>query len=258
MSKFSSFVFSCIIHILFLFLFFLISKNFVYNKQSVEYGNSDITILFIDKMEDEVKDIKQDFLKDVSKQKNETLKEMDEKTTIENEFKKIEDDNFNYNDLFSNLNVEKKEKKIDINKQNQSNQKQLEALNKLKKSLTNTTIKSNGSYNEASETAKVAGVYDAYFGNVNAYLKNIWSLVTADANGIDEKEKFEVSFKIFKNGIIKINDDYFVLNTILRKKARIFIDTINNQNKNLGIPPEQKDYTGVLRLSVVLSIKEIK
>lgn len=264
MSKTKAFLLSCLIYILSILIIILLLKLLLPNKEIIKYGNSDINILFIQDDFDTKEELKQDYTKEVAKKVNENIAN----TSNENSTKEIKEEkqeqknenlNSDLNDLFSDLNVSKsKNKKEEKKQETKLNNEQLEALKKLQNQLSNTTIKSNNNSNNSKTSAKVAGIYDEYFGRVNAYLKNVWSLVTANSSGINDKEFFEVAFTISKDGIIKLYDNGFAESSVLRQYARVFIKTINQQNKNLGIPPNQQDYSGNLRLSVVLSIKEIK
>ena len=273
MSKTKAFLLSLLIY-LFCILVIVLLTNIVFkDKKVIKYGNSDINILFVEDDALIPAEIKQDYTKEVSKKINKSPENINRENTVidnkiitPNQNEKVEqsnnkDDKMDLNSLFDDLKVSKikrqnQQKEIKQEKNN-LNQAQLDALKKIQSQLANTTIKSNNNLVNNKTTAKVSGVYDEYFGRVNAYLKNIWSLVTADSSGIDDKEIFEIAFTISKNGIIKIQDYDFNENSVLRKKARIFIKTVNQQNKNLGIPPNQKEYNGKLRLSVILSIKEI-
>lgn len=262
MSKTKAFLLSCLIYILSILIVILLLKLFASNNEIVKYGNSDINILFVQEDTNINEELKQDYTKEVSNKINENIANNSNENSVketQKEEEKKENLNSDFSDLFSDLDVRKTEKKKEVKKQeNTFNDEQLAALKKLQNQLSNTTIKSNNNSKNTTTSAKVAGIYDEYFGKVNAYLKNVWSLVTANSSGINDKEFFEVAFTISKNGIIKLHDNGFNESSVLRQYARVFIKTINQQDKNLGIPPNQQDYSGNLRLSVVLSIKEIK
>lgn len=262
MSKTTAFLLSCLIYILSILIIFSLLKLNVLNNEIIKYGNSDINILFIQEDTNINEELKQDYTKEVSNKISENIANNSNENTVsntQNEEQKNENLNSDFSDLFGDLNITKTENKKEIKKEEKVfNDEQLAVLKKLQNQLSNTTVKSNNNSNNTKTSAKVAGIYDEYFGKVNAYLKNVWSLVTANSRGINDKEFFEVAFTISKNGIIKLYDNGFNESSVLRQYARVFIKTINQQNKNLGIPPNQQDYSGNLRLSVVLSIKEIK
>lgn len=259
MSKLTAFLISCLIYFLVVTLFILLSYFFVNNKEVVDYGNNDINILFVKEESNEQNDIKQDYTKEVATKQNDSLKNTDNENTTNNELKdNIENSEPSIDDLFGELDIKEPVKKVEKQDTNKITKEDIEKLKSIKESFSNTTVKSSNNFVDTKTSAKSSGIYDEYFGRVNAYLKNKWSLITADANGIDDKEIFEISFKISKNGIIKIQDYGFSENSVLRKKAKIFITLVNEENKNLGIPPNQKDYNGTLRLSVILNVKEIR
>lgn len=275
MSKSKAFLLSCLIYVLTILIFILLINIFAKNEEVIKYGNSEVDILFVEDNVETPAEVKQDYTKEVAKKINKSPENTsNDNATKDNQNKVIEqnekvkqqtdskDSDSDLSSLFGDLKVSKSErknpKKETKQEENKLNQSQLDALKKIQSQLANTTIKSNNNSETTQTSAKVSGIYDEYFGRVNAYLKNVWSLVTANSSDINDKEIFEVAFTISKNGIIKIKDNGFNESSVLRQKARIFIQTINQQNKNLGIPPNQQDYSGSLRLSVILSIKEIK
>lgn len=271
MSRLSAFLYSCLIY--FFIVFSIVVLSLIFKNNVVNYGNDVVDILFIE--ENDIKDNKQqkqDYTKEPdkvekkeSKKSEQKIEKKEQKTEkVEQKVEKVVEtkNDTALDDLFNDLNIGDMKPKKEVSKKttkskSQSNNTQ-DQSSQDKNDSKSTTVKSNNNSETAKTSARVSGMYDEYFGRVNAYLKNIWTLVISGESGIDDKEIFEISFKISKDGIIKIDDSKFIENTMLRKKARVFVNMVNEQNKNLGIPPNQKDYNGVLRLSVVLNIKEIK
>ncbi|WP_267524517.1 hypothetical protein [Campylobacter sp. MG1] len=275
MSKVSAFFYSCLIY--FLTVFIIVFFYMFFKPNVLNYGNDTVDVLFVEDNEiNNNKQQKQDYTKEIAKvvkedsvkseEKNKDEKKeinkVEEKKVKKEEINKVEEKDNTLDDLFNDLDIgEVKKKNIKpktSTKVENKSQSKVDSSSQSNENQKSTTVKSNNNTEDSKTSARVSGIYDPYFGRVNAYLKNIWTLVIAGESGIDDKEIFEISFQISKDGIIKIDNSNFIENTMLRKKARVFVDTVNNQNKNLGIPPNNKDYNGVLRLSVVLNIKEIK
>lgn len=275
MSKVSAFFYSCLIY--FLTVFVIVFFYMFFKPNVLNYGNDTVDVLFVEDNEiNNNKQQKQDYTKEIAKvvkeysvkseEKNKDEKKeinkVEEKKVKKEEINKVEEKDNTLDDLFNDLDIgEVKKKNIKpktSTKVENKSQSKVDSSSQSNENQKSTTVKSNNNTEDSKTSARVSGIYDPYFGRVNAYLKNIWTLVIAGESGIDDKEIFEISFQISKDGIIKIDNSNFIENTMLRKKARVFVDTVNNQNKNLGIPPNNKDYNGVLRLSVVLNIKEIK
>lgn len=248
MSKIQAFFLSCLIYFCILFAFFVFLNNAKKEIKNIQYGNFEISI------------ITQDFSTNSNAKKaTEDKKQLDSQISTntnniqEEKKEQIQNKNNDVSSLFDSLNTNKPV----VQNKNVENNIAKKTVDVSKVSSILNSIKSNKDSNQEKTSTKIKGVYDEYLSAINIYLTSIWNLILANSPLIDDKNSIKLNYYIDEEGYISIEDINKTSDDIFYQCVREFIKKINNDKKNLGIPPLSKPYKGIIRLSKKLVVKEI-